>query len=205
MSLGSGVLKTSGAIKFSEIAKVFGYGKSNTSNIKLSDYYKNGDYVNNSLESVIPDKDIYPKQSLSVSQLKGRSPRIRVINTNTFNDITSNIINVDLNNYIIRQYDINTDGAISYDGILKITIPFEGDYSFAYLYIKNNISDTNDFSSGFSYIGKINYGIEETIQISTESLNNCRIYYTNNSTTYIPNSVSSISIIKNINPYNEYY
>lgn len=90
MVAGTGVLKSSGSVKFSEIAAVYGYTTSTTANIKLGDYYKNGTYVTNSIETSIPDKNTTPKPSLSVSQLMGKSPRVASV-PNKGNSISSSV------------------------------------------------------------------------------------------------------------------
>lgn len=211
MSLGSGILKNSGSVKFSEIANVYGYSLTNTSNIKLGDYYKNGTYVTSSREIFIPNINIIPKPSLSVSQLMGRSPRIRDKTTVTFTEIAETYIS---NNE--RAYKVLTPNSIGYGTVIKyayvyVTFPLHPVMRGSWFAIKNNRYPSG-FDSGYDTL--VLFGINDFLvnnnYLGIENENDFTIHFFYSSPwseQFEPPILTSIKIVKQaIPPYiDEYY
>jgi hypothetical protein len=202
---GTGVLKSSGSVKFSEIATVYGYTSSSTANIKLGDYYKNGNYVKDSLETSIPDKTVTPIPSLSVSQLMGRSPRIAKNTTKTY---TPNTTTYDTWGSGMRDFGIvfnHPDGSDN-SGTLYYTVPttIPANTSLRSYFIEE--TDTGiSFPLGttsISYTGSYNDRVSFTFYFINLGWDGT---YNNTAPADYPH-LTNISLVKNITPtFKNYY
>lgn len=214
MVAGTGVLKSSGSVKFSEIAAVYGYTTSTTADIKLGDYYKNGTYVKDSLETSIPDKDATPKPSLSVSQLMGRSPRIAKNTTNTYTEIFYNIDTWSAD-YEARYYILNTPNAINNTATISFYVPSSGSgdqpQTYYVLVKERNEDDYLDANYAYHFGGLVEYGSfsrgnNYTITANPYQTYNIEIYFTHKmsfSEKPIPNVLSAV---RNVTPtFKNYY